>query len=66
MSPNTENSNRQICQSIKYINSNCLALCLLLQLGENWFRISRYVYDRNRPLAPKQRQRRCRLMYDVY
>ncbi len=39
---------------------------LLLWLGEYWFRISRYVYDRNRPLAPILRQSRCSLMYDVY
>jgi hypothetical protein len=39
---------------------------LVLRLGEYWFRISRYVYDRNRPLAPILRQRRCSLMYDVY
>jgi hypothetical protein len=30
---------------------DCLALCLLLRLGEYWFHISRYVYD-PRPLAP--------------
>ncbi len=39
---------------------------LALQLGEYWFRIYRYVYDRSRPLAPILRQRLCSLMYDVY
>jgi hypothetical protein len=38
---------------------------LALRLGEYWLRISLYVYDRNRPLAPVLRQRRCSLMYDV-
>jgi hypothetical protein len=32
-----------------------------LRLGEYWFRISRYVYVRNRPLAPILRQSRCSL-----
>jgi hypothetical protein len=45
---------------------DCLALCLLLRLGEYWFHISRYVYDPNRPLAPILRQCQCSLMYDVY
>ncbi len=35
-------------------------------LGEYWFRISLYVYDRNRLLAPILRKRRCSLMYDVF
>ncbi len=39
---------------------------LALWLGEYWFSISLYVYDRNRPLAPILRKRRCSLMYDVY
>ncbi len=39
---------------------------LAVWLGEYWFRLSLYVYDRNRPLAPILRQRRCSLMYDVY
>jgi hypothetical protein len=39
---------------------------LALWLGEYWFRISCYVYDCNRPLAPILRQRRCSLIYDVY
>jgi hypothetical protein len=39
---------------------------LALHLREYWFRISRYVYDRNRPFAPILRQRRCSLMYDVF
>jgi hypothetical protein len=39
---------------------------LAVRLGEYWFRISRYVYDRNRSLAPILRQSRCSLMYDVY
>ncbi len=38
---------------------------LALRLGEYWFRISHYVYDCNRPLAPIRRQRQCSLMYDV-
>ncbi len=44
------------------IVSPLFALCL----GEYWFQISLYVYDRNRPLAPILRQRWCSLMYDVY
>jgi hypothetical protein len=48
------------------VERECLALCLLLRLGEYWFRISHYVYDRNRPLAPILRQWRCSLIYDVY
>jgi hypothetical protein len=48
------------------IKTDCLALGFLLRLGENWFRISRYIYDCNRPLAPILRQSRCSLMYDVY
>ncbi len=39
---------------------------LALRLGKYWFRISLYVYDRNKPLAPILRQRRCSLIYDVY
>ncbi len=39
---------------------------LALRLGEYWFRISRYVYDHNRPLTPILIQRRCSLMNDVY
>ncbi len=39
---------------------------LAFGLGEYWFWISLYVYDRNRPLAPILRQRRCCLMYDIY
>ncbi len=39
---------------------------LALRLREYWFRISLYVIDRNRPLAPILRQRWCSLMYDVY
>jgi hypothetical protein len=39
---------------------------LAFGLGEYWFWISLYVYDRKRPLAPILRQRRCCLMYDVY
>ncbi len=39
---------------------------LALQLGEYWFRKSLYVYDRNRPLVPILRQKRCSLMYNVY
>jgi hypothetical protein len=39
---------------------------LLWQLGEYWFRLSHYVYDCNRPLAPILRQSRCSLMYDVH
>ncbi len=46
--------------------NNCLTLCLLLRLGEYWFRISHYVYHCNRPLTPVLRQNRCSLMYDVY
>jgi hypothetical protein len=45
------------------ILSRPLLLCLL---EEYWFLLSRYVYDRNRPLAPIIRQSRCSLMYDVY
>jgi hypothetical protein len=44
----------------------CLTLCLLLRLEEYRFRISCYVYDRKRPLAPILKQSRCSLMYDVY
>jgi hypothetical protein len=44
----------------------CLALHLLLRLGEYWFRISRYVYECNRPRGPILRQSRCNLMYDFY
>jgi hypothetical protein len=50
----------------KYGHYPCLALCLLNRLGEYWFGISSYVYDRNRPLTPILRQRQCSLMYDVY
>jgi hypothetical protein len=39
---------------------------LAFGLGEYWFRISLYVYDRNWPLAPILIQRLCSLMYDVY
>jgi hypothetical protein len=39
---------------------------LAIWLGEYWFRISRYVYDSDRPLAPILRQSRCSLIYDVY
>jgi hypothetical protein len=39
---------------------------LAFGLGEYWFRISLYVYDRSRPLAPILKQRRCSQMYDVY
>ncbi len=39
---------------------------LALQLEEYWFRLSRYIYDRNRPLTPTLRQSWCSLMYDVY
>ncbi len=39
---------------------------LLWLLGEYWFCISRFVYDRNRPLAPILWQSRCSLMYDVF
>jgi hypothetical protein len=51
---------------LKLQYNNCLTLCLLLWLGEYWFRISHYVYDCNRPLAPILRQSQCSLMYDVY
>jgi hypothetical protein len=39
---------------------------LAVRLGEYWFCISLYVYDRIRPLVPILRQRQCSLMYDVY
>ncbi len=39
---------------------------LALRRGVYWFRLSRFVYDRNRPLAPILRQRRYSLMYDVF
>jgi hypothetical protein len=48
------------------LRNSCLAVCLLFRLGEYWFRISCYVYDPNRPLAPILRQSRCSLMCDVY
>ncbi len=51
--------------NIFFINLVSLPL-LALRLGEYWFRISLYVSDRNRPLAPIRRQRWCSLMYDVY
>jgi hypothetical protein len=48
---------------IAYVSRPLLAL----RLGEYWFRISCFVYDRNRPLATILRQQRqCSLMYDVY
>ncbi len=55
----------QKCEEEKSVSLLSCPL-LALRLGEYWFRISLYVYDRNRPLAPILRQRRCSLIYDVY
>jgi hypothetical protein len=47
-----------------YLLSRPLLLCLL---GEYWFRLSRYVYGRNRSFAPPiLRQSQWSLLYDVY
>jgi hypothetical protein len=56
-----------ILKSFKWGGGGLLSHPLLaLRLGECWFRISLYVNDHNRPLAPILRQRWCSLMYDVY
>ncbi len=63
---NHEVQQKCVTAILQSTDGKCLALCLLLRHGEYWFCISRYVCDRNRPLAPILRKRRGSLMYDVF